>query len=272
MLREDFQAAWAIADGVLATRDRRTRDDPDRPYHERWVWDGHPLAGSRVVVRCYHGLGDTLQFVRFLPELRARAAHVTLEVQAELQDLLQTTPGADAVVRFDPSAPVPAETSVEIMELPHALRALPGGDPYLQVLAVPVPGARVGVCWQSGAWDAARSIPLAQLRTVLPAGAVSLQRGASGLPDPLAGTMAITATAGLIAGLDQVITVDSMVAHLAGALGRCVHLLLKADADWRWGRGQRTAWYRNTRIHRQRRAGDWTAALESLAAALREAG
>ena len=57
MLREDFAAAWAIADTVLATRDPRIRDDPARPYHERWVWDGRSLSGQHVVVRCYHGPG-----------------------------------------------------------------------------------------------------------------------------------------------------------------------------------------------------------------------
>jgi hypothetical protein len=271
MLRNDFSTAWTIADGVLAARDPRMRDAAGQPYHERWVWDGRRFDGRAVTVRCYHGLGDTLQFARYLPALRARAAHVTLEVQPELLELLLGS-GADRVIAFDPAAPTPAEHDIEIMELAHALRAVPAGRPYLRAEATRLPGVNTGVCWQAGGWDPARSIPLDQLRTVLPPGAISLQRGATGLPDPLAGTMDILATARLIAGLDRVITVDTMIAHLAGALGRPVHLLLRAEADWRWGRADRTPWYANTRIHRQRHEGEWGIVFDSLAAALREEG
>ncbi len=272
MLREDFAQAWSIADSVLAGRDKRTRDDPSRPYHERWVWDGRDLTGRAILVRCYHGLGDTLQFARFLPALRARAAHVTLEAQPELLTVLAEIPGIDQLIPFDPAAPTVTADDIEIMELQHALRAVPGGEPYLQATPNPMRDAKTGLCWQAGNWDPDRSIPLAQLRPVLPPGTISLQRGASGLPDPLGGSMDVRAIAALIASLDRVITVDTMIAHLAGALGRPVHLLLKAGADWRWGRGRRTAWYRNTTIHRQHRPGDWTAATDSLAAALRPGG
>ncbi len=269
MLQEDFSQAWSIADAVLAGRDERTRDDPSRPYHERWVWDGRDLTGRAILVRCYHGLGDTLQFARFLPALRARAAYVALEAQPELLTVLDTIPGIDRLVPFDPATPIVSSDDIEIMELQHALRALPGRDPYLSIAPAPTRGAETGLCWQAGNWDPDRSIPLVQLRPVLPPGTISLQRGASGLPDPLGGSMDVRATAALVASLDCIITVDTMIAHLAGALGRPVHLLLKAGADWRWGRGQRTAWYRNTIIHRQHRSGDWTAATDSLAEALR---
>ena len=271
MLREDFPAAWAIADAVLQARNPATRDNPARPYHERWVWDGSALAGRRVLVRCYHGLGDTLQFVRFLPSLRAIASHVTLEVQPELYSLLAASPGVDLAIPFDPAAPTPASPDIEIMELQHALRSAPAAGPYLSIPSRG-PATRTGVCWQAGGWDPARSIPLDLLRPILPPESVSLQRGASGLPDPLDGAMDMRATAAFVASLGRVITVDTMIAHLAGALGRPVHLLLKADADWRWGNGQRTRWYGNTRIHRQHRPGDWRAAIDSLAAALRAEG
>ena len=268
MLREDFPAAWAIADAVLAARDPSTRDDPALPYHERWVWDGRDLTGQQVVVRCYHGLGDTLQFARFLPALRRRAAHVTLEVQAELYPVLAAMPGVDTTVPFNPCAPLAATADIEIMELQHALRQPPGATPYLSIPPRPVPGAHCGVCWQAGNWDPDRSIPLDQLRSALPLNAISLQRGATGLPDPLGGNMDIPATAGLVASLDCIVSVDTMVVHLAGALGRPIHLLLKADADWRWGTGDRTAWYSSVRIHRQASPGDWTGALQSLHAAI----
>ncbi len=95
MRNQDFAGAWAISDAVLAMRDPAGRDDPSLPYHLRWVWDGTPPHGRDVLVRCYHGLGDTLQFARFLPALRARAARVTVEAQRELCPLLAQLPGVD---------------------------------------------------------------------------------------------------------------------------------------------------------------------------------
>ena len=272
MLDGDFKAAWAIADAVLAGRDPRTRNDASRPYHERWVWDGTSLAGRAVVVRCYHGLGDTLQFVRFLPALRAQAAHVTLEVQAELYGLLAKAQGADRVVAFDLASPIPADVDIEIMELQHALREVPDGKPYLRVAPMPATGARVGVCWQAGGWDPDRSIPLEQLRPALPPHAASLQRGQAGVPDPLGGNMDIAATASFVTSLARVVAVDTMVAHLAGALGRPVDLLLKAEADWRWGRGAGTPWYGNTTIYRQHRPGDWSEVVRDLGRSLKPEG
>ena len=269
MRREDFPLAWRIADAVLAARDPATRDDPARPYHERWVWDGRNLRGNDVVVRCYHGLGDTLQFARFLPALRVLAASVTLETQPELLSLLARVPGADRVVPFNVAAPLPAQTDIEIMELQHALRSLPGGDAYLSVAPRPSPDATIGVCWKAGDWDSARSVPPALLLPLLPPGAVGLQLGQSDLPSPLDDGWSVYETARLIASLDVVVTVDTMVAHLAGALGRPVHLLLKQDADWRWGCGDQTVWYASTRIYRQARAGDWAAPLAALGRALR---
>ena len=272
MRRGDWPAAWRIADQVLAARDPATRDDPRLPYHLRWVWDGRPFAGRTVVVRCYHGLGDTLQFVRFLPALRATAARVTLEVQPELFPLLAEAVGADRVVPFDVAAPIPPETDLEIMELPHALRLAPTGAPYLQARPRPLPGAHTGACWQAGGWDTARSVPFTELQPVLPPGTVALQRGAPELPLSLEPDADICTTAGLVAALGCIVTVDTMVAHLAGALGRPVHLLLKADADWRWGDGSRTPWYSGMTLYRQAAPGDWSAPLAQLRRALRAAG
>ena len=268
MRRGDLRTAWAIADAALAARSPAQSDDPALPYHQRWVWDGRDLTGRAVVVRCYHGLGDTLQFACFLPALRARASHVTLEAQPELCALFAQLQGVNRLVPFDAASPIPATDAIEIMELQHALRLGPQPPASLCVRKAPLPAGTAGACWQSGSWDTDRSIPLPLLRKVLPAEAISLQRGASGLPDPLGGSMDIAATAGLIAALDQVVSVDTMVAHLAGVLRRPLHILLKADADWRWGEGAATPWYPTATLHRQRQPGDWQPALESLALAL----
>lgn len=254
MRRADWQAAWAVNDAVLRARTGPS-DDPRLPYHLRYVWDGRQFDRRDVLVRCYHGLGDTLQFLRYLPALRARAASVTLEVQRELVALAAAF--ADHVAAFDVAAPLkPRDVDLEIMELFHALRIPPEAapPPYLRV-----DGARrggIGVCVQAGEWDAARSVPFETLRAALPEPPVLL-RGTS-----------IAETAALIACVEHVVSVDTMVAHLAGAMGRHVHVLLKARADWRWGAGARCAWYPRARLYRQERAGEWEAPLAQLARAL----
>jgi hypothetical protein len=296
MRRGDFATAWAIGDAVLAARDPATRDDPSLPYHRRWVWDGRPYAGRHVLVRCYHGLGDTIQFVRFLPLLRTRARSLSLEVQPELLPLLAGLPGPDRLIPFRLDAPhPPSGCDLELMELPHALRlspdALPQRVPYLTVPSAQVAaakartgvgGIRVGLCWQAGDWDSERSVPLHLLAPLFASPGVrlvSLQRGpaadealASYAPpfiNPHDRSLDVLEAAALIATLDLVITVDTMVAHLAGALGRPTWLLLKAAADWRWmdGRADCT-WYPSARLYRQTNPGDWRAPLKYIAADL----
>lgn len=279
-----FDAAWAVSDAVLAARDSATRDDPALPYHLRWVWDGRGLEGRRVLVRCYHGLGDTLQFCRYLPALQRRAAHVTLEAQPELMPLLGRLPGHDRLLPFRPDAPAPAsECDIEIMELAHALRLAPQGTPYLSADPLPRPakGLLVGLCWQAGGWDPGRSVPLQSLAPLgQPPGVrlISLQRGpgaaeltAAGAP-PVLDTGDRSADAGtvarLLAALDLVVTVDTMVAHLAGALGRPTWLLLKAEADWRWMAGRRSRWYDSVRLYRQAHPGRWDEPLAQMQADL----
>lgn len=283
MRRGDFAAAWRVSDAVLAARDPRVRDDPAEPYHLRWVWDGRPFAGRRVLVRCYHGLGDTIQFARFLPLLRPQVAALDMEVQPELAGLLAGVPGPDRLIPFEPAHPLPpSECDIEIMELAHALRVAPGPAPYLCVPAAGRPrnrtGFRVGLCWAAGGWDPRRSVPfraLSPLGQVPGVRLVSLQRGPAAadgpLPDDLAGDdpMDVCATARLMQSLDLVVTVDTMVAHLAGALGRPTWLLLQADADWRWMAGRDDSpWYPAMRLYRQDAPGDWRSPLARLHADL----
>ena len=270
----NWESAWQLSDQVLAARDRATQDDPTLPYHLRWVWDGTPPDGRPALVRCYHGLGDTLQFARYLPKLRERAARVTLEVQPELAGLLGAMPGVDHVVPFQLDAPVPPEPcTLEIMELPHALRLPPPPAPYLDAAGAPPESGplRVGLCWQAGGWDSARSVPLTLLAPLarLPGVAlVSLQRGpaaeevlAPGAPpvlNPRDRGVDAAETARLLMGLHVVVTVDTAVAHLAGALGRPGWVLLRRDADWRWPDGpDASPWYPTLHLARQDEESDW---------------
>lgn len=275
-----FARAWTLSDAALAARDPATRDDPQQPYHLRWVWDGGPWLGRQVLVRCYHGLGDTLNFVRLLPLLRRDAAAVTLELQPELAGLLRRTPGADRVVPFDTANPLPpSECDIEIMELPHALRLDQDTIPSAPARLASSPRltslqSAIGLCWQAGDWDPARSIVAAELIEACMVGGVrlfSLQRGPAAAAATPAfvnrddSSMAIEDTAALIRRLDLVVSVDTMVAHLAGTLGTPTLLLLQAEADWRWMHGtDRSPWYESVRLLRQRRPGDWGEPLAEL--------
>jgi hypothetical protein len=286
MRRGDFAAAWEISDSVL--RARAGTPCWHLPRHEQYVWDGTPLAGRRVLVRCYHGLGDTIQFVRFAVPLRAVAAEVVVWAQAPLLPLLASAEGIDRLLPLHDGTPAVAyDADVEIMELPHVLRTtletLPATVPYLHVPAAPRADDgrfHVGLVWAAGDWDATRSLPPALLAPLahLPGIALHrLQRGPqragwepgvgvdSGSDDPYE-------TARVMRSLDLVISVDSMPAHLAGALGVPVWTLLRARADWRWMHGgERTPWYPTMRLFRQARPGEWAPVVARVTSELERA-
>ncbi|WP_220494730.1 hypothetical protein [Paracoccus sp. MC1854] len=274
MRRGDFPAAWGMAAKALAARDPVTRDDPSLPYHLRWVWDGRPFDGRRVLVRCYHGLGDTLMFSRFLPLLARRAARVTVEMQPHLLPLFRGFPGID-LRPFDVARPLPPqECDIEIMELPLALRASPIDAPIPQMGITPaaLPSGTVALCWGAGDWDRERSVPQAMFAPLCDGPALSLMPGPSGLPvlNPDGCPLDMVLTAQLVAGSALVITVDTMIAHLAGMLGWPVWLLVKHDPDWRWPtEGTRTPWYPTMRVFRQPAPGDWEAVMADVTRALR---
>ncbi|MCZ0962418.1 hypothetical protein [Paracoccus benzoatiresistens] len=274
MRRGDFPTAWAIAAEAMGRRDPATRDNPQLPYHLRWVWDGRPFAGREVLVRCYHGLGDTLMFSRFLPLLARHAARVTVEMQPHLLPLFRGFPGIDRLVPFDVARPLPPQDcDIEIMELSLALRASPGGAPMpaLDILPAPLPPSTVALCWGAGDWDAGRSVPEAMMQSFCHGPALSLMPGPTALPvlNPEGCPLNMVRTAELVAGSALVVTVDTMIAHLAGILGRPVWLLAKHDPDWRWPvESTGTPWYPTVCVWRQPAPGDWASVIGQAAAAL----
>jgi hypothetical protein len=260
-------------------------------------WTGEQdLAGKTILLHGEQGLGDTIQFVRYVPLVARRGATVILEVQPELSSLLTPFAGAAQVIarghrlpRFDLHCP--------LMSLPGAFRTaaatIPAAVPYIQVPAarvqgwterLPAQGPLIGIAWAGRRThhnDQNRSLPLARLAPLLRrpgARFVSLQRemragdeailrecpgvlDLGGVPDDLADTAA------LIARLDAVISVDSAVAHLAGALGRRLFLLLPFAADFRWLRGREDSpWYPTAQLVRQPAFGDWDGAVARLGA------
>lgn len=271
MRAERYADAWALRARTLAERDPATRDDARLPYHLRWVWDGHPLDNRDVLVRCYHGLGDTLQFLRFVPLLSERCASVTLEVQPSLVELARQVVDGISIVPFDPAYPLaPAEVDIEITELDLALRATPatGAPPYLSVQPASLPAGSVALCYGSGNWDADRSLPaslLAPLCRISPCFTLVPEPTDIGVLNPEGCPFDMAATAALVAGSALVITVDTMIAHLAGAMGKPTWLLLKAEPDWRWAPATgRSPWYPSMRLYAQPTPGDWVSVLSQV--------
>src|SRR4051812_37088295 len=134
MRRGDLMLAWQISDAVLKRRLESGTVCCNWPRHLQFVWTGAPLAGKRVLVRCYHGLGDTIQFLRFMRPLRALASEVTVWAQPALVDLAARAAGIDRVLPLHEGTPdVGYDVDLEIMEVPHALRVstIPGDVPYL---------------------------------------------------------------------------------------------------------------------------------------------
>ena len=286
MLRGDFAAAWEISDRVLRHRlAAGTLHDGTQPRHLQAIWNGEPLDGKRVLVRCYHGLGDTIQFVRLLPLLHARCASVTLWAQPELLELLRGCNGVDRLIPLHDREPeVEREADIELMELPHALRltigAIPARVPYIHV-----PGARVadpssrrtrriGLCWLSGDWNPARSVPRSALRTLARVPGLrwfSLQYPPRPPPFPMFDLACrdLREFAQRLQSLDLIISVDTVTAHLAGALGLPVWLILPKSCDWRWMRARSDSpWYHTMRLFRQRRPGEWNDVVRELEPAL----
>jgi hypothetical protein len=281
----DFERAWAINDRDLA----RLAYPPKHtgPRHLQRIWRGEDLNGKHVLVRCYHGLGDTIQFLRFMRPLRDIARRVTVWCQGELLPLVERATGVDRALALHEGTPdVDFEVDIEIMEIPHAIKA--GRDlvemraPYVSLPSTVEPslpqvqGLAVGLVWEVGNWDKRRAIPTTLLRHLALPGVTlcSLQRGAGAgeLAEICASdvnTPDIVALGHLLKRLDLLICVDTMVAHLAGALGCDAWVLLHSDCDWRWpSTKSHSLWYPSLRLFHQRAPSDWDGVLAEVRKAL----
>lgn len=283
MRRGDFEAAWRYTDAI--EHPRRALEQAGRlqwrPDH--LLWNGAPFEGERVLIRCNHGLGDTLQFLRFVPLVRRQARCVFLMAQPALLGLLRGTDDFGTILDawHDPP-PAECEVEIEVMELAYAFRCttatLPSTVPYIDVPAshtFPIHATdrlRVGLLWNASGWDPLRSIPLHALDPLLSVPDIdfySLQQEAAEPAHliPLSRhTAAIERAAAAMLGMDLIITIDSMAAHLAGAVGCPVWVLLRYRADWRWMEGRSDSpWYPTMRLFRQSREGIWGPVVEQLA-------
>ena len=287
MLRGEFEEAWRDSDVIRG----RGGKDPHR------FWQGEEISGKRVIVRCLHGFGDAVQMLRYAPMMAETAASVVFEVPPRLLSLAPYFKEVQQVITWGENAPVQApawDVQVEVMELPYLFRTvmkdLPLAYRYLKLPESLIAGAslamgakerlRVGLVWAGGGWNPARSIPLELLKALAreePFEFWNLQGGLSvsqadgwRMCDAHAVTGdGITALAATIANLDLVITVDTLAAHLAGALGKPAWVMLQYAADWRWlVEREDSPWYPSLRLFRQTTTGDWAGVVARVREAL----
>ncbi len=295
LARGDYTEGWREYELRLALR---VFQSPGAPVPGP-RWNGEDPRGRTLLLTTEQGLGDAIQFVRLARLLANRGARVLVRAQAALVRLFRTAPGVAGVV--GPDDPLPAfDAQAPLLSLPGLLGIdgtnIPAVTPYLAADAtlreharaelerLP-PGLRVGLAWSGSrhyADDRRRSTTLATLAPLLSASGVtwvSLQQGtAEGEDAALASRLLwlparndMDGTAALIAELDRVITVDTSIGHLAGALDRPVWTLLPFASDWRWGvSGRESPWYPRTRLFRQPAPGDWKSVVEEVRGALAE--
>ena len=272
---------------------------PPRSFSQP-LWDGQSLSNRTLLLHMEQGLGDALQFIRYLPLAAEQGGKIILECYPELRRLFEPfARGHELVVRGQPLPPF--DFHCPLLSLPRVFKTtldnIPHATPYLNADAGDVrkwrerladsSSLKIGLAWAGGTThkdDRARSMPLATLAPLAEAPGVqfySLQVGPAAvqaktppaglaLHDFSADLQDFADTAALIENLDLVISVDTAVAHLAGALGKPVWTLLPFSADWRWlTQRDDSPWYPSMRLFRQSRRSNWEDVVHRVADALR---
>lgn len=258
-------------------------------------WKGEPVEGARILLHAEQGFGDTIQFLRYVPMVARRGARIILEVHPELRSLVaRSADGIEVISRGDRLPEF--DWQCPLLSLPLVfgteLESIPAVIPYLRAdMEAPswlqkerATDLHIGLVWAGGAInviDRERSLSIAALGALWQVKGVSfysLQRGpvspeAESSPFPFAGigpqTGDFAATAAAVSHLDLIVSVDTSVAHLAGALGKPVWILLPVRSDWRWLIDRNDSpWYPTARLFRQEVEGEWGAVIASVAAEL----
>ena len=292
----DFRAGWRAYESRWQGRNLAAQ----RRNFAAPLWlGGGSLAGKTILLHAEQGFGDTLQFVRYAPLMAGQGAKVVLEVQHELVRLLEGLDGIDAVIARSETLPS-FDLHCPLLSLPLAFgtepATIPAPVPYIAAAdgdirlwreLLPRGRRRIGVVWAGDPAhdnDVNRSMRLKALAPVFDMPDVDFVSLQYKIRDEDAGVLRdfpnlfrfersfrnFADTAAVVASLDAVISVDSAVAHLAGAMGKELFVLLPLGADFRWLRERADSpWYPTARLLRQPQFGDWGSVIESLAAELR---
>lgn len=266
---------------------------PDRAFAQP-QWAGEDIAGKTILLHNEQGFGDALQFCRYIPLVAARGARVVLEVQKSLVSLLAPFEGVAEIVTRGAALPA-FDVHCPLLSLPHAfgttLESIPAKPRYIspdsakvakwRALLSASTRPRIGLAWSGNpaqSNDANRSIPLAGFLAALPEGFdyVSLQKDVNAADKSVllsrpdihhfgAELADFSETAALTELMDEVVTVCTSAAHLAGALGKSTRVLLCFNPCWRWLLGRDDSpWYPSLRLYRQDRPRDWAPVLERV--------
>lgn len=253
-------------------------------------WHGEPASGKTILIHAEQGFGDTLQFCRYVQLVAARGLRVIFECHPPLVTLMESLAGGKvSVVAMGEPLPSFFDLQVPLMSLPlifdTTLETIPETVPYLTPSRERLPhwqcqipekdSLKIGLCWAGKSYpDPGRSCPVELLAPLAETRGVSwysLQTGwKDALPFPMIDLTChirdFGDTAALISQLDLVITVDTAVAHLAGALGKPACLMLPYAPDWRWMlEREDSPWYPTMRLFRQQKAGDWESVIQRIA-------
>jgi Flp pilus assembly protein TadD len=302
LLQGNYRDGWAEYDYRW-----RCAEAIAQPYRQP-KWTGQPLDGKTILLYAEQGLGDTIQFVRFARELKNRGATTLVHTQPALVALLQRCPGIDRLIPNSIPVEYPFDFHCSLVDAAAVLvqdnASIPNSVPYLTIAeglksywknglekGLPPAKLRIGINWQGNPdhqADVFRSFPLKSLLPLCDVEGVqliSLQKGFGSeqlkqwsgsqvvycLPGEVDQTSgAFLDTAAILHRLDCVVTSDTAIAHLAGALGIPAGLLLGFTPDWRWQLGSdETPWYPKTKLFRQPKVGDWETPVHQLCQWLR---
>jgi tetratricopeptide (TPR) repeat protein len=287
----DFRLGWP----QYEARWFKKRTPVPRPDYPQPVWRGEQeIEGKTVLLCAEQGLGDTIQFARYAPMVAALGAKVVLKVHSSLVALMATVPGVSQAVAGDGALPA-FDLYCPLLSLPLAfgteLKTIPANIPYVRVSedritkwGGRIPGTgrlRVGVCWtgtKTHVNDRNRSIPIerfAQILSIPNLDFISVQKEIDETEAAVLRDLGVAQlgqdfadfadTAAVFSLLDLLVTVDTAVAHLAGAMGKAVALLLPFSPDFRWLLDRTDSpWYPTMRLFRQTAIGDWAEPLERL--------
>ena len=269
-----------------------------RDFEAPQLQPGDDISGKRILLHAEQGIGDTLHFIRYAEQLRKQGAHVIFECPGAVRPLIEGADLTDDLVAAGDGLPK-FDLHAALLDLPYICRTsqdtLPQATPYLtipfeisnkwQTKVASEPGLKIGLNWAGNPESPVehfRGLPPADL---LPLAALenvtwfSLQKGNNANDVPAlsdnfpildTGPDALIETAGLIQALDLIITSDTAIAHLAGALNKPVWILLHHAPDWRWlTEGDKSAWYPSARLFRQRQPGGWKSVIEEVLTALK---
>ena len=301
LLAGDFEHGWPQYEWRFSLPENRERLRFPQP-----LWNGESLRGKSILLHCEQGLGATIQFVRYAIGIAAQAKRTVLECQPALKTLLRLSlpPAVQIFARGEPLPPF--DVHLPLLSLPRVMKttleSIPCTTPYLKADPALVQqwleelarihGRRIGIAWQGNphyGGDRQRSFSLehfAALADLPDVNLLSLQKNKGSEQVEQHGqrlklidlaprlderTGAFMDTTALMMSLDLVVTSDTSIAHLAGALGVRVWVALSSSPDWRWmQRGERYPWYQRMRLFRQRKPGDWDEVFQRMAGELQQ--